>query len=48
MQLAQNGLNLLGVSPYAFKMVIGLIILIAISTSNVNLAALLAPRRRER
>jgi len=46
--IAQNGLNLLGVSPYAFKMVIGLIILIAISTSNVNLAALLAPRRRER
>ena len=29
--LVQNGLNLLGVSPYAFKMVIGLTILVAIS-----------------
>ncbi len=35
--VTQNGLNLLGVSPYAFKMVIGAIILIAISTSGVEL-----------
>jgi simple sugar transport system permease protein len=40
--ITQNGLNLLGVSPYAFKMVIGLTILLAISLSNVNLAALTA------
>ena len=46
--VTQNGLNLLGVSPYAFKMVVGLIILIAISTSNLDLAALLAPKRRDR
>lgn len=31
--VTQNGLNLMGVSPYAFKMVVGAIILIAISTS---------------
>ena len=30
--ITQNGLNLLGISPFAFKMVIGLIILVAIST----------------
>ena len=35
--ITQNGLNLMGVTPYAFKMVIGFIILIAISTSNINL-----------
>jgi simple sugar transport system permease protein len=40
--VVQNGLNLLGVSPYAFKMVIGLTILAAISLSNVDLVALLA------
>jgi simple sugar transport system permease protein len=38
--ITQNGLNLLGVSPYAFKMVIGLTILAAISLSGVDLAAL--------
>lgn len=32
--MTANGLNLLGVSPYAFKMVVGLVILIAITTSN--------------
>jgi len=37
--VVQNGLNLLGVSPYAFKMVIGLVILTAISLSNFNLSA---------
>lgn len=39
--IAQNGLNLLGVSPYAFKMVVGVIILAAISLSNIDLADLL-------
>ena len=34
--IIQNGLNLLGVSPYAFKMVVGAFILFAISTSNVS------------
>ena len=32
--VVQNGLNLLGISPYAFKMVIGVIILVAITLSN--------------
>ena len=40
--ITQNGLNLLGVSPYAFKMVIGLTILVAISLSNFDLSALAA------
>jgi len=39
--IIQNGLNLLGVSPYAFKMIVGATILIAISTSNMALV----PRR---
>lgn len=34
--VTQNGLNLLGVSPFAFKMVVGAIILIAISMSNMS------------
>ena len=38
--ITQNGLNLLGVSPYAFKMVIGVTILIAISASNFEFSAL--------
>lgn len=42
--VTQNGLNLLGVSPYAFKMVVGAIILIAISTSNWELVRA-RPRR---
>jgi simple sugar transport system permease protein len=42
----QNGLNLLGVSPYAFKMLIGLTILAAISLSNFELGALLAGESR--
>ncbi len=46
--VVQNGLNLLGVSPYAFKMVIGLTILGAISLSNVDLGALLAGGSRRR
>ena len=38
--ITQNGLNLLGVSPFAFKMVIGVIILFAISMSNLEFAGL--------
>lgn len=43
--VTQNGLNLLGVSAYAFKMIIGAIILIAISTSNVSWGTLIQSRR---
>jgi simple sugar transport system permease protein len=46
--ILQNGLNLIGVSPYAFRIVIGLTILAAISLSNVDLGALLARRARKR
>ncbi|MFT4012267.1 MAG: ABC transporter permease [Paracoccus sp. (in: a-proteobacteria)] len=35
--VTQNGLNLLGISPFAFQMIIGAAILVAISTSNVSL-----------
>ena len=35
--VTQNGLNLLGISPFAFQMIIGATILIAISTSNISL-----------
>lgn len=34
--ITQNGLNLLGISPFAFKMIVGVIILIAISMSNIK------------
>jgi len=34
--VTQNGLNLLGVSPFAFQMIIGAVILIAISTSTMS------------
>ena len=44
--VTQNGLNLLGISPYAFKMVIGAIILVAISLSNAPLSLVLAGLRR--
>ena len=43
--VTQNGLNLLGVSPFAFQMIIGGAILIAISTSSASLFRR-APRRR--
>lgn len=46
--VTQNGLNLLGVSPYAFKMVVGFIILLAISTSNLNLARMYEPPKEDR
>ncbi|MEM9223493.1 MAG: ABC transporter permease [Pseudomonadota bacterium] len=42
--VTENGLNLLGVSPYAFKMVVGAIILAAIVLSNVSLDKLTARR----
>lgn len=45
--VTQNGLNLMGVSPYAFKMVVGLTILIAISMSNLDFSAMTAPKRRD-
>ncbi len=44
--IAENGLNLLGVSPYAFKMVVGAVILIAITTSNLDTSGLLSRRQR--
>lgn len=40
--ITQNGLNLLGISPFAFQMIIGATILFAISSSNLTL------RRRTR
>ncbi len=45
--VTQNGLNLLGVSPFAFQMIIGAAILIAISTSNLQFDFKSAWRRRE-
>lgn len=34
--ITQNGLNLMGVSPFAFRMIVGAIILVAITLSSVN------------
>lgn len=39
--ITQNGLNLMGVSPFAFKMIVGAIILAAITLSSVRLGTLL-------
>lgn len=39
--ITQNGLNLLGVSPFAFKMIIGAVILVAITLSNTRIERLL-------
>ena len=44
--LTNNGLNLLGVSPYAFQMVVGLVILAAITTTNLQTSGLLGSRRK--
>jgi simple sugar transport system permease protein len=44
--VTQNGLNLLGVSPYAFKMIVGAIILAAISLSSAPLGQMLARGRQ--
>lgn len=46
--VTQNGLNLLGISPFAFQMIIGAAILIAISTSSMDLSSLRLPGRRQR
>jgi len=43
--ITQNGLNLLGISPYAFKMIIGAIILVAITLSSEGAARLLGSWR---
>lgn len=43
--IVQNGLNLLGVSPYAFKMIVGAVILVAITLSNSDMGALLGRAR---
>ncbi|MCX4177182.1 MULTISPECIES: ABC transporter permease [Paraburkholderia] len=42
--ITANGLNLLGISPYAFKMIIGAIILIAITLSSGGFAKLVGTR----
>ncbi|MEO8244744.1 MAG: ABC transporter permease, partial [bacterium] len=44
--VTQNGLNLLGISPYAFKMIIGAIILLAITLSNAPLGQVFAGFRK--
>jgi simple sugar transport system permease protein len=36
--VTQNGLNLLGISPFAFQMIIGAVILLAISSSSLTFA----------
>ena len=43
--VTQNGLNLLGISPYAFKMIVGGIILVAITLSSDGVARLLGAWR---
>ena len=44
--ITQNGLNLLGISPYAFQMLIGVVLLAAITTTNVSLEGLVGRHRR--
>lgn len=34
--IIQNGLNLLGISPFAFRMIVGLVILVAITLTNAD------------
>ena len=46
--VTQNGLNLLGVSPFAFQMIIGGAIVIAISTSNMSFSDLFGKRQESR
>jgi len=49
--ITQNGLNLMGVSPFAFKMIVGAIILVAITLSSTRLEGLfglVAPRNRQK
>lgn len=45
--ITQNGLNLLGISPYAFKMIIGAVILVAITMSSGPVARLFQSRGPE-
>ena len=40
--ITQNGLNLLGISPYAFRMIVGFIILVAISLSNETIGLIVS------
>ncbi|MXN77114.1 ABC transporter permease [Burkholderia sp. 4701] len=42
--ITANGLNLLGISPYAFKMIIGAVILVAITLSSDGVARLVGAR----
>lgn len=44
--ITQNGLNLLGISPYAFKMIIGAIILVAITLSSEGAGRLIGSWRK--
>ena len=44
--ITQNGLNLLGISPYAFKMIIGAIILVAITLSSEGMGRLIGSWRQ--
>lgn len=46
--ITQNGLNLLGVSPYAFRMIVGAIILVAITLSSGRSRELFGVFRRTR
>ena len=43
--MTQNGLNLLGISPYAFKMIVGAIILVAITLSSEGVGKLIGSWR---
>ncbi len=43
--IIQNGLNLLGISPFAFKMIVGAFILAAISLSNMSFSSLSFARK---
>jgi simple sugar transport system permease protein len=45
--VTQNGLNLLGVSPYAFKIIVGAIILAAITLSNAPLGQMFSGIRQK-
>lgn len=47
MAIIQNGLNLLGVTPFAFKAIVGVILLLAITLSNVSFNELRVGLRME-
>ena len=48
MTITQNGLNLLGVSPFAFRMIVGAVILVAITLSSGRSRELLGAFSRTR